>query len=44
MSGRFVAGCRVPRKLMADVIAEDERGSFKTFTRDELIELIAMPV
>ncbi|NOY69439.1 MAG: DEAD/DEAH box helicase [Deltaproteobacteria bacterium] len=32
------------KKLMANVIAEDEGGSLKTFTRDELMELIAMPV
>ena len=31
------------KRLMQDVIAEDDPGLLKTFTREELIDLIAMP-
>lgn len=31
------------RKLMADVITEDDAGSLKTFSREELIDLLSLP-
>ncbi len=31
------------RKLMADVITEDDAGTLKTFSREELIDLISLP-
>ena len=31
------------KNLMADVIAEDDPGLLKTFSRDELMDLISLP-